>query len=137
MKDGTSWMKNPAESMKNMMVTDATVIALFISMNAAPILRPRPWEATMVKKIVSKVRENAAKLGFIPTIKYTMSMKRIGKMRSKGRSVIFRAAKYALSLYIPADLSFINITLSCGKVKIAVKQGKNPQKTEMKNSNPA
>ena len=91
----------------------------------------------MLRKIASNVRKNAENFGFNPTMKYIMSIKKVGKTRSKGRSVMFRAAKYALSLYIPTDLSFISITLSCGKVKIAVNSGKKPQKTEMKNSNPA
>lgn len=95
------------------------------------------WAATMLKKTASKVTKNAVKLGCMPTMQCTMSIKKMGKMRSKGKSVMFRAAKYALSLYIPADRSFINMNLSCGKVKTAVDKGKNPQNTAMKNINPA
>lgn len=48
-----------------------------------------------------------------------------------------RARKYALNLYISAALSLFSIARSCGNAKIAVKTGKNPQKTAMKKSNPA
>lgn len=48
-----------------------------------------------------------------------------------------RARKYALNLYISAALSLFNIARSCGNAKIAVKTGKNPQKTAMKKSKPA
>lgn len=58
-------------------------------------------------------------------------------MRSRGRSLVVRARKYALSLYMSAARSLLNMALSCGNVKIAVNTGKNPQKTAMKNSSPA
>lgn len=61
----------------------------------------------------------------------------MGKMRSKGRSLVFLANKYALSLYMSTDLSFTNIALSCGNVNMAVNSGKNAQNTDMKNNNPA
>ena len=47
------------------------------------------------------------------------------------------AKKYALSLYISAALSLFSIARSCGNANIAVKTGKNPQKTAMKKSKPA
>ena len=48
-----------------------------------------------------------------------------------------RARKYALNLYISAALSLFSMARSCGNAKIAVKTGKNPQKTAMKKSKPA
>ena len=84
-----------------------------------------------------KKKRNTVKTGLNPTMKYTISKNTTGRIRSKGRPLMFRATKYALSLYISADLSFINIAHSRGKVKIAVNTGKKPQNTEVKNSSPA
>lgn len=66
----------------------------------------------MLRKTVSIVRENAAKLGFKPAMKYTININNMGRMRSKGRSLVFLATKYALSLYISTDLSLTSIARS-------------------------
>lgn len=66
----------------------------------------------MLRKTVSIVRENASKLGFKPAMKYTININNMGRMRSKGRSLVFLATKYALSLYISTDLSLTSIARS-------------------------
>lgn len=66
----------------------------------------------MLRKTVSIVSENAVKPGFKPVMKYTIATNSMGWMRSKGRSLVFLATKYALSLYISTDLSLTSIALS-------------------------
>lgn len=44
-----TWIKNPPDSMKVITVTDANVVAFFTSMNAAPIISPRPCIFTFEK----------------------------------------------------------------------------------------
>lgn len=90
----------------------------------------------MQRKVVSTVRKKAQASCVKPAMKYTTKIKSTGSIRSKGMSLVVLAKKYALNLYISADLSLFSIALSCGNVKIAVKTGKKPQNTAMKNSNP-
>ena len=37
-----TWIKNPPDNMEAIIITEAKVAAFFTSMNAAPIVRPRP-----------------------------------------------------------------------------------------------
>lgn len=90
----------------------------------------------MQRKVVSTVRKKASASCFNPAMKYTTKRKSTGSIRSSGISLVVLAKKYALNLYMSADRSLFSIALSCGNVKIAVKTGKNPQNTAMKNSNP-
>lgn len=82
------------------------------------------------------VRKKAETSCVKPAMKYTTKIKSTGSIRSNGMSLVVRAKKYALNLYISADLSLFSIALSCGNVKIAVKTGKNPQNTAIKNRSP-
>nr|GMC70623.1 hypothetical protein Iba_scaffold61430CG0010 [Ipomoea batatas]GME12607.1 hypothetical protein Iba_scaffold14018CG0010 [Ipomoea batatas] len=83
------------------------------------------------------VRKKEAASCFKPAMKYTTRIKSTGRNRSSGRSLVVLATKYALNWYISAARSLLSIALSCGNVNIAVKTGKNPQKTAMKKSSPA
>ena len=91
----------------------------------------------MQRKTVSMERKKWQTLSLKPAMKYTTRRKRMGSTRSRGRSLVVLATKYALSLYISAALSFDSIALSCGNAKTDVNTGKNPQNTAMKNSRPA
>ncbi|KAL3825679.1 hypothetical protein ACJIZ3_021708 [Penstemon smallii] len=91
----------------------------------------------MQRKTVTTVRKKEPTFILKPAIKYTTRRKSTGNIRSSGRSLVVLATKYALNLYMSAALSLLSIALSWGNVKMAVNTGKNPQNTEMKNSNPA
>lgn len=91
----------------------------------------------MQRKTVTIVRKNEPTSILRPAIKYTTTRKSTGNIRSRGRSLVVLATKYALNLYISAARSLLSIALSWGNVKMAVNTGKKPQNTAMKNSNPA
>lgn len=91
----------------------------------------------MQRKTVTMVRKKEPVFILKPAIKYTTTRKSTGSIRSSGRSLVVLATKYALNLYISAARSLLNMALSWGNVKMAVKTGKKPQNTAMKNSNPA
>lgn len=91
----------------------------------------------MQRKTVTTVRKKEPAFILNPAMKYTTTRKSTGNIRSSGRSLVVLATKYALNLYMSAARSLLSMALSWGNVKMAVKTGKNPQNTAMKNSNPA
>lgn len=158
--------------MKVITVTEARVVAFFMSISVAPIASPSPcvlsiilfscslnlslssavkkrermsyrwkeertWAATMQRKTVSMLRKKGPALSLKPAIKYTTRRKSMGSNRSSGRSLVVLARKYALNLYMSAARSLVSMALSWGNAKMAVKTGKNPQNTAMKNNSPA